>query len=677
MAWRRSGFTLDGQSAVFPGGVVTLVPRQDVTVEPTIPVPATGASPALRAEATEELLRAGDRALQIDGNLRASRTWYDAAYDSAERAGDAHALARAAIGLGGLWLHEHRSAPTSAMVEARQRRALRMVDPTSTVALRLRARLAAEDDYRTGGHAAILAVVEEAAAGDDPLTHAEALSLAHHCVLGPDHGPLRHRLARDLLAEASRTQRRSDLLMGLVWQTVDCFLDGDRHAERRLRELRDLLGGHQAVGFIVRSMEVMLDIRAGRFDRAEAAAAECAEFGAESGDIDAAGWHGAQLVAIRWYQGRVAELDPMLSQLAHSPTLSAADNSFFAAQAIAAAAAGDTRRAAAALARIRDLADLPRSSSWLVALYGVVEAAHLLADADTARRAQDLLLPHAGRPMMASLGVACFGSVRHALGMAALTTRDLDAAIGHFRAAVEKNLAVEHWPAVTVSRWRLGRALADRDGPGDADASAVECALAVTEAARLGMRLPGQPESRATARPQPDSATLVCRRQGRTWVVELGRRGVTVEHSVGLAHLAVLVANPGREIRAADLAAGTWSTDAVPGLSAQARLDSVAIRDYRRRVSELESEIEELTAANDVERVARLRADRDWLVAELVRETGVGGVVRQFADDEERARVAVGKAIRRAVNRVADADPVLGAHLRATVHTGARCYYRQ
>ena len=36
---------------------------------------------------------------------------------------------------------------------------------------------------------------------------------------------------------------------------------------------------------------------------------------------------------------------------------------------------------------------------------------------------------------------------------------------------------------------------------------------------------------------------------------------------------------------------------------------------------------------------------------------------------------AVGKAIRRAVAHVADADPVIGGHLAQTVHTGTRCAY--
>jgi len=37
--------------------------------------------------------------------------------------------------------------------------------------------------------------------------------------------------------------------------------------------------------------------------------------------------------------------------------------------------------------------------------------------------------------------------------------------------------------------------------------------------------------------------------------------------------------------------------------------------------------------------------------------------------------VAVGKAIRRALVRITEADPVIGDHLGQTVRTGVRCCY--
>src|SRR4029077_4977094 len=92
------------------------------------------------------LLLAGQRALFDEGNLRASRGWFDAAYRAPEREGNADLQALAALGLGGLWLHEHRRTSTSAVVEARQRHALQLVDADSPLAHRLRIRLTAEAD---------------------------------------------------------------------------------------------------------------------------------------------------------------------------------------------------------------------------------------------------------------------------------------------------------------------------------------------------------------------------------------------------------------------------------------------------------------------------------------------------------------------------------------------------
>jgi hypothetical protein len=634
-------------------------------------------SPAAGEDDVGSALLTGERALFAEGDLRAGRTWLDTAYREAERHRDAQGMARAALGLGGLWVHEHRTAGDAAMVRTRQRDALALVEAESSLALRLRVRLAGEEDYRTGEHAAILAMVAEAGRAGDPVALAEALSLAHHCVLGPGHGALRLKLASELIGAAARTARRGDRLMGLLWYTVDLFLGADPHAERRLEELRGLLadGDHLAVGFVVSAIEVMLTIRNGRFEEAEALAAACAERGVAAGDADAVGWYGAQLGTIRWYQGRIAELVPMLSELVDSPTLSTLDNAYFAGLAVAAATAGDRRLAAGMLARLRGrgLAELPRSSSWLTSMYGVVEAAHLLGDAETAAQAYALLSPFARLPMIASLGVTCFGSVQHSLGVASLTTGDLARAVEHLDAAVRGNQALGHWPAVVLSRSRLGEALALRDGPRD-EAARRELALAAQDAAALGMPVPDGAGHDAA----DDAALVVCRRRGRQWRVELGPRSVLVEHSVGMRHLASLLVNPGYEILATDLAAGPGLLDSAgaadgAATSTQPVLDDLAKQKYEERLAQLRAEIDERGPRGDSD---ALRVERDWLIAELAASAGLSGRSRQFSGNPERARIAVGKAIRRALNRIAEADPVIGAELRATIQTGMRCCYR-
>lgn len=608
------------------------------------------------------MVASGEHALHVEGDLAGARCWFAKAYEHADRADDTRLMALAAVGLGGLWVHEHRSAADAASVEAHQRDALRALDQRSSLALRMRARLAAEADYREQRSDTIMPLVHEARDAGDPVAQAETLSLAHHCLLGPEHAELRLRLAEELLRVGSRTGRPSDVVMGLLWRTVDLFLLGDPHADRSLAELSnsEAVRRNAAVAFIRTGFRVMLDIRAGRLDDAEKLAHECAAQGRTTGDADYLGWYGAQLVAVRWYQGRIGELVDVLAEIAKSPTLSATDDAFVAGLAVAAATAGDTRMARGALARLRGSGfdELARSSTWLCAMNGAVEAAALLGDTDTAAQVYPLLLPHARLPIMASLAAACFGSAHHALGVASLVLGETGRAVAHFRAAVEQNTALGHWPAAAVSRHRLAQALAAR---GESWAAEIERSTAAREAASLGMVLP-----------EATGGALVCTRTGRRWRLELGERTAVVDDSVGVRYLATLVANPAVEIAAIELADG-----GVPeSRTAQPVLDDAALRQYRSRLHELREQIADAEAARQEVRAARLRADADWLADELRGSTGLGGRTRQFADNPERARIAVGKAIRRALDRVAAADPVLGEHLRRTVQTGMRCCYR-
>jgi hypothetical protein len=612
----------------------------------------------------ESLLASGMRALDVDGDLHAGREWFEAAYREGERSGEARVIAQAALGLGGWWLGEQRSATASGLLRARLRHALTLVRPDGPDAVRIRLRLAADADCRSGWHSATLAALEEARGVPDPAVRAEALRLAHHHLLGPDHGELRQALADELVGEAGRAGSRGHLLMGLLYQTVNLFLAGRPHAHRRLAELRAELGRgeHLAVGYVVAAIDVMLAIRAGRLALAEQLAQDCLERGHKAGFEAAGAWHAAHLVAIRCYQGRLPELLLLLNDLVDSPALCAVDNSFYAARAVAAAAAGDHPTATHAMAALLQptLADLPRSSSWLTTMCGFAQAAHLVGDKHAAAKAYRLLSPYANLPAMASLAFTCFGSVHHALGVAALTNADLDRAVEHLRRAVDRNIALGHWPAVLFSRLRLADALDRRAAPEDETAAREERDQAAAVAARLDLdvRLPdARPH---VAMPAP-AGPVTCRRAGRGWHLTLGTRTAHVEHSVGMLHLAVLVANPHTEIPAIELVAGVTALARVArGTAGQPVLDRAAVDEYRRRLAELPETSDE----------------RTWLVAELTANTRPGGRVRAFADNPERARTAVGRAIRRALAHIEHADPAIGAHLRATVHTGIRCWYR-
>ena len=209
----------------------------------------------------------------------------------------------------------------------------------------------------------------------------------------------------------------ADVVAGLLGQTVGLVRTGDMYAERLLAELRELPAGRlpPTASSVVRDIDGMLDIRAGRFD------------GALSGAV---------LVAARWYQGRLAELLPVLRSAPRRGCR-------LAALAVAAAAAGDRPAATAAVDRLAGeaLGAATRSEDRLVRLFGLVEAAHVLGDADVSARAYAALLPIAALPVMCEDAGLCLGSAHHPLGVACLTMGDVDTAVVHFRTATRANLA--------------------------------------------------------------------------------------------------------------------------------------------------------------------------------------------------------------------------------------------
>ena len=231
-----------------------------------------------------------------------------------------------------------------------------MLDADRSLARRLRVRLAAEQAYVDGDPAPVLAEVDRARSAGDPILLAEALSLAHHCLLGPRDSELRLALADELIGVSPLTGRPIDGLMGLAWRTVDLVLAGDRRAARSLAELRSQLDvarlRRPALPRRVDRRHARRPRRAPRRRRGARRRA-CYELGLDVGDADALGWYGAQLISIRWLQGRGAELLPLVREIADSTTVAEPAAGFVAAVAALAAAAGDKPTAQAALACLR------------------------------------------------------------------------------------------------------------------------------------------------------------------------------------------------------------------------------------------------------------------------------------------------------------------------------------
>ena len=67
--------------------------------------------------------------------------------------------------------------------------------------------------------------------------------------------------------------------------------------------------------------------------------------------------------------------------------------------------------------------------------------------------------------------------------------------------------------------------------------------------------------------------------------------------------------------------------------------------------------------------------ERDALLKELARATGLGGKPRRAGSPTEKARLNVTRTIRHAITYLATALPELAAHLDESLVTGVSCSY--
>ena len=120
--------------------------------------------------------------------------------------------------------------------------------------------------------------------------------------------------------------------------------------------------------------------------------------------------------------------------------------------AVLAVAADQRDRARAALDRIlvSGLRSLPESSAWLPALFCVAEVADYLDDREAANQVAELLEPYAELPIVASLGVMCFGATARSLGLARRTIGDLDGAVAALDEAILQNRRIGHLPMLAI-----------------------------------------------------------------------------------------------------------------------------------------------------------------------------------------------------------------------------------
>jgi hypothetical protein len=186
-------------------------------------------------------------------------------------------------------------------------------------------------------------------------------------------------------------------------------------------------------------------------------------------------------------------------------------------------------------------------------------------------------------------------------------------------------------------------------------------------------------------RPVPSSS--VFRREGDYWSVVFDGHTVHVRDLKGMRYLARLLADPSREYHVLDLVAAEAGSEAQADSGRAVELPRSALGDageildtrakeaYRRRLAEIDDDIEQARAIGDAERAAQADTERGFLVRELARAFGLGGRGRRAASASERARASVTRAVRQAIARIGEHHPQLGEHLSRTIRTGTYCAY--
>jgi hypothetical protein len=449
----------------------------------------------------------------------------------------------------------------------------------------------------------------------------------------------------------------------------------------------------------------------GRFDEAEALLDRAAEH--EGFDRDWAFVVNHLRWALWLIRGRFAELGDLHTTLEehghpHAELL----------EAITAVQRGDAGTALRHLGSVDDGEAYPRIYAPLWLRFQA-QAAAASGDPELCARARAALLPYLGQWAVSVYG--CDISGPYELWCAALDAAEKrwDEAVTRFTSARESADRLRSRPWSLEARAGLAQALLARGGADDTDTAAGLLDEVEREATRIGMPhlvervrrtrssagagVGGAGDGVGGARAGDaglggvgahtagvgaavggvvggagEPAAHVFRFDGQVWELRYAGRTVHMPDAKGLRDVHHLLGRPGRDVPAVRLLRpdGGEVVVAARGMGGDPVLDEEAVARYRRRLTQLDAEIDRATAVGDDRRAAEYDRERAALLAELRAAVGLGGRGRRLGDEAERARKAVTGRIRDTLRRLDRRHPELAAHLNATVSTGATCAYR-
>ena len=316
----------------------------------------------------------------------------------------------------------------------------------------------------------------------------------------------------------------------------------------------------------------------------------------------------------------------------------------------------------------------PLAFKWLAEgdplfLAHVAEAYAVAGTADERRAARDGLarLP-VGEIGGEHITFTYEGTVGRLIGLLDASLGELASGERALRLAHARAVERKHLPIVAQVGYDLSKVLRRLGRAEEARAFVEDSARIASELGMVGLA------GIVSAAPEVSAETLMLEREGELWKIALGPSVVRIKDSRGIQLLARLVERPGEEVHVLALASDEGTS--APDSSAGTMLDDAARKAYRVRLTELDEALEAVESAGDARSAVRIEREKQALVAELARATGLGGRARQTGSVTERARINIQRRLKDAVARIAEADADLGRYLERAVRTGTFCSFR-
>ena len=543
---------------------------------------------------------------------------------------------------------------------------------------RARARLLARLAYAllgdTGAAGRRRALVEDALVlarrSGDRAVLAEVLDARLHALWDPDGALDRLMAAGEIIDLARGSADLERERRGLFWRFVALMeLGRVGEAEAALAEFdrEARAAGDAAAGVMVVSRHAMLAAVRGRFGDAQALIAQVADQGRRVGLADTDRLVGTVQGSIAMLRGdpptaaTEAGLEELHASARHSP-----GHLYEATAARLLVSVGRVAEAGLELQRALPGVLAGSGPRWLGAAADLAVVAVATGNTPAAARLYSALASYRGRLVVWAGANTVTGPVSHHLGILAAHLGRLDDAVELLTEAAVWEEETGALPFLANTLAALAGTLTRRDYDGDAERASDLQRRAREIAARLGM-------SGLLASLTPPTGEWTLRRDGPDWLLAAGDERARLRDSRGVAYLRALLAAPGQEITALDLVAGGAGLTAA---AADPVLDTAARDAYRRRLAALDDVLDAADGAGDSTRAQQAATERDALLSELRRATGLGGRDRGVSGADERARVNVTRTLRATLDRITDAAPRAGAHLRASIRTGRACRYQ-